>query len=68
MFQVKVGQIWKDKVEADGGTFLVKKVKNPSGVSRKSFIVEVYFLAGPYKGITREWYVDSVDTLLADAV
>lgn len=67
MFQVKVGQIWKDKVEADGGTFLIKKVKEPvEPTNNKSFLVEVCFLAGPYEGITKDWYVDSIDTLLAD--
>ncbi len=66
MFQVRVGQIWKDKGRDDVCTFLVKKVKEQ--LNSKSFIVEAYFLAGPYKGITREWYVDSVDTLLADSV
>jgi hypothetical protein len=68
MSKVKVGQIWKDKVEdADGGVFLIKEILSTSVDYRQSSIyVNVYFLTGKFSGMTRNWYVDQVDVLVAD--
>jgi len=68
MSKVKVGQIWKDGVEdTSGGVFLIKEILSTSVDYRQSSTyVTVYFLTGKFTGITRNWYVDKVDVLVAD--
>jgi hypothetical protein len=65
---VKVGQIWKDGVEdTSGGIFFIKEVLSTSVDYRpSSTYVNVFFLTGKFSGITRNWYVDQVDVLVAD--
>ena len=68
MSKVKVGQIWKDGVEdTNAGVFLIKEVLSRDVDYRESSTyVTVYFLTGKFSGITRNWYVDKVDILVAD--
>ena len=68
MSKVKVGQIWKDGVEdTNAGVFLIKEVLSRDVDYRESSTyVTVYFLTGKFAGITRNWYVDKVDILVAD--
>lgn len=65
---VKVGQIWKDGVENEqSGIFLIKQILSTNVDYRESSTyVNVFFLTGKFSGMTRNWYVDSVDTLVAD--
>lgn len=68
MFDVKVGQIWKDGVEhEESGIFLIKQILSTNVDYRESSTyVNVFFLTGKFNGMTRNWYVDSVDILVAD--
>lgn len=68
MFKVKVGQIWKDGVENEqSGIFLIKQILSTNVDYRESSTyVNVFFLTGKFSGMTRNWYVDSVDILVAD--
>lgn len=69
MRKVKVGQLWRDREEGSGGTFLVKEILSTSNNPREgSTYVTVFFLTGIYTGITRNWYVDMEDILVADTV
>lgn len=65
---VKVGQIWKDGVEnTESGIFLIKEILSTNVDYRESSTyVNVFFLTGRFSGVTRNWYVDSVDILVAD--
>lgn len=65
---VKVGQIWKDGVEnEETGIFLIKEILSTNVDYRESSTyVNVFFLTGTFNGMTRNWYVDSVDILVAD--